>query len=139
MRPLLAKHDQRLVVEVPDEMPDVHADSQRTVQVLVNLLSNASKYGPDDAEVTVSAATQENYVRISVADQGPGIPAEHREELFRRFARFGSDDNSANYGAGLGLWVVKAVVEAHGGDVGVDDAPDRGSIFWFTLPIARER
>lgn len=139
MRPLLAKYDQRLVVQIPDDTPIISADPQRTVQVLVNLLSNASKYGPEDAQITIGASVQDGQVRITVTDQGPGIAPAHREELFRRFTHFGPDDNTAQYGAGLGLWVVKAIVEAHGGDVGVEERPDCGSTFWFTLPAAEEQ
>jgi signal transduction histidine kinase len=117
-------------------MPTVQADPRRTVQVLINLLSNASKYGPDDAEIEVSAAVEGAWVRVSVADAGPGVPAEHRQHLFLRFAHPPSANDKAQVGVGLGLSVVKAVVEAHGGQTGVEERPAGGSIFWFTLPRA---
>jgi signal transduction histidine kinase len=72
-----------------------------------------------------------------VADAGPGVPAVHRQNLFRRFVHPRPSDGKAQVGVGLGLSVVKAVVEAHGGEVGVDERPGGGSVFWFTLP--RER
>jgi signal transduction histidine kinase len=105
--------------------------------VLINLLSNASKYSPDETEITVGVAVEHSWVRISVADQGPGIPPEYRTDLFRLFMhdRGSSDDRLARGGTGLGLSVVKAVVEAQGGQVGVDDRPRGGAIFWFTLPV----
>jgi len=139
MQPLLDKYGQRLMVELPVAIPVVQTDPRRTVQVLVNLLSNASKYGPDEAEIAVGATVGEGWVRVTVADRGPGIPPEHRNVLFRRFVRPETGRDKAQYGAGLGLSVVKAVIEAHGGQVGVDDRPGGGSVFWFTLPMVSER
>jgi PAS domain S-box-containing protein len=138
MQPLLDKHGQRLVIELPAAIPVVQTDPRRTVQVLINLLSNASKYGPDDSEIRVSAGEQGHWVRVSVADSGPGVPAEHRKDLFRRFVHPSINNDKAQVGVGLGLSVVKAVVEAHGGQVGIEDHPGSGSIFWFTLPRVKE-
>jgi PAS domain S-box-containing protein len=135
MQPLLEKHDQHLVVELPASIPVVQADPRRTVQVLINLLSNASKYGPDDAEIEVLAAVQDGWVRVAVADSGSGVPPESRGDLFRRFTRRSAGNEKAEVGVGLGLSVVKAVVEAHGGEVGIEDRPQGGSVFWFTLPV----
>jgi PAS domain S-box-containing protein len=139
MQPLLDKRDQRLVVELPTHIPVIQADPRRTAQVLVNLLSNASKYGPDDAEIEVGVTTRGKWIRVTVADSGPGVPPEYRADLFRRFVQPGLGNDKAQVGAGLGLSVVKAVVEAHGGQVGVDDHDGGGSVFWFTLPAASGR
>lgn len=136
MQPLLDRQGQQLMVELPAILPLVAADPRRTVQVLVNLLSNASKYSPDHAEIAISACVQDGWVQVAVADQGPGIPPEHRRDLFRRFALPGPENGSGQPGFGLGLSVVKAIVEGHAGQVGVDDRPGGGSIFWFTLPLA---
>jgi signal transduction histidine kinase len=138
MQPLLDKHGQRLVVELPAALPVVRADPRRTGQVLVNLLSNASRYGPDEAEITLGATVAEGWVRVTVADQGPGIQPEYRNDLFRRFVYPTADNDKTKYGAGLGLSVVKAVVEAHGGQVGIEDRPGGGSVFWITLPVEQE-
>jgi len=138
MQPLLDKHNQRLMVELPTVVPVVRTDWRRTVQVLVNLLSNASKYGPDDSEITIGTILDEGWVRVSVADRGPGIAPEFRKDLFRRFVYPDTSGDKTQYGAGLGLSVVKAVVEAQGGQVGVEDRPSGGSIFWFTLPAEDE-
>jgi PAS domain S-box-containing protein len=138
MQPLLDKRSQRLVVELPAAIPLVRADSRRTVQVLVNLLSNASKYGPDDVEIEVGAAVRGDWVRVTVADTGPGVPPEVRDHLFQRFVYPDTGNDRAQVGAGLGLSVVKAVVEAHGGEVGIDDRQGGGSVSWFTIPIVRE-
>ena len=139
MQPLLEKHGQRLVLDLPVDIPTVQADSRRTVQVLVNLLSNAIKYGPDDAEITINAVVSKEFVQVAVSDQGAGVAPQHRDDLFRRFVHLGSDDDESQYGVGLGLSVVKAIVEAQGGQVGVDDQPNQGITFWFTLPVAGEK
>ncbi|MEW5958354.1 MAG: ATP-binding protein [Chloroflexota bacterium] len=138
MEPLAEKHNQRLVLDIPATLPTVRADPRRTIQVLVNLLSNAIKYGPDGAEIEVQASVQERVVQLTIADRGPGIAPEHRQDLFHRFVYPVSEGSKAQYGVGLGLWVVKAVVEAQGGHVGVKDRPGGGSIFWFTLPVEGE-
>jgi two-component system phosphate regulon sensor histidine kinase PhoR len=139
MQPLLDKRGQRLAVELPAAIPVVQADPRRTVQVLVNLLSNASRYGPTCAEIVVGVGTNDQWARVIVADQGPGIPPEYRKILFRRFVPPSPGADKAQYGTGLGLSVVKAIVEAHGGQVGVDDRRSGGSVFWFTLPMAEEQ
>jgi PAS domain S-box-containing protein len=139
IQPLLDKHNQRLVVELPAALPTVLADPRRVGQVLINLLSNASKYGPDKGEITIAVGLEGSRAKISVADQGPGVPPEYRGDLFRRFARPAGGNDHARYGIGLGLSVVKAVVEAHNGSVGIEDRPGGGSIFWFTLPLEGAR
>ena len=136
VQPLVDKRGQHLVIELPAAMPIAQADPRRVAQVLVNLLSNAAKHSPDNAEIGVLVAVDGDQVRVAVTDQGPGIPAEERNLLFRRFAHPSAGDDPAKAGAGLGLSVVKAVVEAHGGQVGVEDRPGGGVAFWFTLPEA---
>jgi signal transduction histidine kinase len=138
MQPLLAKYEQHLTIELPVDIPIVRADPRRIVQVLTNLLSNASRYGPPNEEITVQATSDAQYARVAVIDRGRGIQPEHRSNLFQRFVFPHADDAVSQAGAGLGLSVVKAIVTAHGGQVGVDDWPGGGSIFWFTLPIAKE-
>jgi signal transduction histidine kinase len=138
MEPLLHKYDQHLVVEVPIAIPLVYADPRRNVQVLVNLLSNANKYSPANEEITVIAEQIDGWVRVMVSDRGPGIPQEYREGLFTRFMRPGYMSDDAQAGAGLGLSVVKAIIEAQGGKVGVDDNPDGGARFWFTIKLVDE-
>ena len=139
MQPLLNKYGQRLTVELPASIPIVQADPRRTVQVLVNLLSNASKYGPTDAEITIGVVTVHDWVRVTVSDQGPGIPVAQRVDLFQRFATSEAAGSDRQAGFGLGLSVVKAIVEGHNGQVGVDDRPGGGSVFWFTLPAVDDQ
>ena len=135
--PLLARRGQKIVLE-HDFTPFVYADSTRLIQVLVNLLSNASKYGPMEQTIRLTIHKDlENMVRISVADEGPGIPVAERKRLFQRFSRLESPDGP-QYGIGLGLSVVKIIIDQHGGEVAVEDAPGGGSIFWFSVPITEE-
>jgi PAS domain S-box-containing protein len=138
MQPLLTKYEQNLIVELPMHIPVIRADPRRTVQVLVNLLANASKYGPPEAEIQLKVSVSDTEACLSVADRGPGISADARADLFRRFVYPEEGSNTSHAGAGLGLSVVKAIVEAHGGQVGVNDRPGGGSVFWFTLPLAQE-
>lgn len=144
MQPLLDRHGQRLAVELPAAIPVVLADARRVVQVLVNLLSNASnaQRGLVDSEIVVSAVVEGDTVRVAVADQGPGIPPAQRKELLRgpRFTALPASDPEAGAsgGFGLGLSVVKAIVEGHGGRLGIDERLGGGAVVWFTLPLARE-
>lgn len=134
MQPLLDKYGQRMVVELPVDFPKVWADPRRIVQVLVNLVGNANKYGPADSEIELKVTKDVAEIRVAVADRGPGISPRARAELFRRFVYPPGETDASQAGAGLGLSVVKAIVEAHGGRVGVDDRQGGGSVFWFTLP-----
>lgn len=138
MQPLLEKYGQKLVLELPDSLPLAMVDPRRTGQVLINLLSNANKYGPADDEITLSVDTVVDLILVKVIDHGPGIPPGHRNDLFRRFATPDGTGANVKAGAGLGLSVIKEVVEAQGGQAGVDGRPGGGSIFWFTVPVASE-
>jgi PAS domain S-box-containing protein len=138
MEPLFEKYGQRLRVELPDENINVWVDSRRTIQILVNLLSNANKYGPADSEICIRAVIENGYVKVTVLDSGPGIPAEKRDHLFRRSINQSSSLMPSKAGAGLGLSVVKAIVEAQGGQTGVEEGINGGSGFWFTMKTAGE-
>jgi signal transduction histidine kinase len=102
-------------------------------QVLVNLLMNASKYGGDERTIEVGAEPVGEWVRVWVKDQGPGIPVDEQERIFGRYARGVAAQQSGNGGLGLGLHIVKTLVELHDGQVGVTSAPNAGATFWFTL------
>ncbi|MGB8214001.1 MAG: ATP-binding protein [Anaerolineales bacterium] len=135
MQPLLERRNQRLVLDIPQDIPRADVDPMRLTQVLVNLISNASKYGPMDKPIGLRLALEDaNTLKVSVSDQGSGIPLEERENIFRRFIRLDEKDK-AQFGVGLGLSVVKTIVESHGGRVGLDARPGGGSVFWFTLPL----
>jgi NtrC-family two-component system sensor histidine kinase KinB len=129
-----------LEVEAPDALPEVLADKIRINYVFGNLLSNALKYTPAGGQITVSARTEENGVRFSVADTGRGIPSQFLPRIFDQFFRV--PDQGSEAGAGLGLAIVKEIVEAHGGKVSVDSVEGKGSTFSFTLrwadPMSKE-
>jgi PAS domain S-box-containing protein len=136
MQPLLDRRKQKLYLDIKGQIPKVRVDPTRLTQVLVNLLSNASKYSPLSAPIHLTLERWPNDVlRVSVSDRGPGIPPEDREDVFRRFVRLENHDE-AQYGVGLGLSVMKAIIEEHGGHVGIEGRPNGGSIFWFELPYS---
>jgi signal transduction histidine kinase len=101
----------------------------------VNLLSNANKWGPAGSDIILDVTATTKEVRIAVADQGPGVKPEHKPNLFHRFDHRHSEDGRSEFGAGLGLSVVKAIVESQNGQVGVEDRPGGGAVFWFTIPV----
>ena len=107
-------------------------------RVLVNLVDNALKYGQESHEVIIeaSAIPDEELVLISVKDQGEGIPVQYRQTIFEKFGRIQQDDDSK--GLGLGLAFCRLAVEAHGGHIWTEDAPEGGAQFNFTLPIYKE-
>lgn len=134
MSPLLKRREQGLQIEMDWSLPPVRVDPTRITQVLVNLLSNASKYSPIGTGVRMRVTPMEDgRVRLAVLDRGAGLAPRDRELVFRRFVRL-DDRAGGQHGVGLGLSVVKAIVEAHGGTVGVDENPGGGSLFWFALP-----
>ena len=137
IRPLAEKY--RLNLEVPSAFEAsclVMADHRRTVQVLVNLLSNAIKHSPEEGRIQVKYFIEGDVLQVEVIDEGGGIPKDQRSNLFKRFAHLDSSGERARQGAGLGLSVVKAIVEAQNGDVGITNGMEDGTSIWFTLPLA---
>ena len=126
----------RVSLAMPDDLPLVLADPDQLERIVVNLLTNAAKYSPDDSPVVVSAATGEGEVIVSVRDNGQGIAPEARPHLFDRYFR-AERARSAGEGLGLGLYIVRGLVEAQGGRVWVESELGKGSTFSFTLPVAR--
>jgi PAS domain S-box-containing protein len=121
-------------LDFPPEFPPVWGDPERLQEVLSNLVSNAIKYSPEGGTIWVGGRIDQTGVTVYVADQGIGIPAEEQARIFDRFHRVESGLHRRTEGTGLGLYLVKAIIEAHGGRVWVESAPGRGSIFMFTLP-----
>jgi hypothetical protein len=121
--------------EFPDDFPDVFADPDKIQQVLTNLVENAVKYSAG-GRVLVAGSFDDSKVRVAVTDEGEGIPSENRNQVFRKF--FGRIGGSPT-GTGLGLYISKGLVEAHGGRIWVDEAPGGGALFAFTLPIPAPR
>lgn len=124
----------RFVVEFPRDFPAVPGDASRLRQVIDNLVSNAVKYSPRGGEVRISGTYTPGEVRIAVQDQGVGIPQEEWERIFDRFYRVDDALTRKTQGTGLGLYLARAVVEAHGGKIGVHSVPGQGSTFYFTIP-----
>jgi len=125
-------HGHTIRIEVPDDLPPIDADLVLISRVLTNLLENALRYSPKSTPISVHATlTAQDNIEVSVTDHGPGISPQRRNEIFELFAR-----RSDDAGAGLGLTIAKAFIEAHGQRIWVDDAPGGGARFHFTLPIA---
>jgi signal transduction histidine kinase/ActR/RegA family two-component response regulator len=134
-RPMADARSIRLVVDLGGCDLFVRTDRQRCSQVLLNVLSNAVKYNFDGGEVRLGwLLAEEGTVRLTVSDTGPGIEPARQSRLFQPFDRLGAEA-SAVEGTGLGLAVAKQLIQAMGGDIGVQSAPGRGSTFWIDLPV----
>ena len=112
----------------------VMGDSDRLVQVLINLLSNAIKFSPPGGLVEVRLSRRDHLVRVSVCDQGPGIPLSFRSRVFERFAQADASDSRPNAGSGLGLSICRLIIDAHGGSIAYDTRIGQGTTFYFELP-----
>ena len=119
---------------VPENLPPVRVDLERIAEVLVQLLENAAKYSPAGTPITISAEQTGKNVTISVADRGPGIDDLEQSLIFEKFYR-GRDQRYRVQGTGMGLAIAKAIVEAHGGGLGVTSQAGSGSVFYFTVPV----
>ena len=133
-QPLATARGLKLVVEWQDsECATMLADRERIGQVISNLVGNALKFTAKGGTVEVKAACEGPWVRFQVRDSGVGIPAEHLPFLFDRFWQAHQHKRA---GAGLGLFIAKGIVEAHGGTIAVDSTPGSGTTFTFTVPAA---
>jgi signal transduction histidine kinase len=135
MQPLIQQRAQTLEVAIPDDPPPVSGDGRRLVQVLVNLLSNASKFGPRGDTIVLETVSEGDVVRVRVSDHGPGVSPRRRPRLFDRFLRPG-EETVAEQGVGLGLAIVRAIIERHGGEVRVEPAPTGTTTFSVTVRVA---
>ncbi len=134
IRPIVQKHGLQIIPPNNQLSFKVIADHRRTNQVLINLLSNAIKHSPSDGKISLRTFIVEKTVMVEVQDEGKGIPPGEESLLFSRFYTPKETDETSQLG--LGLSVVKAIVEAQGGKVGCRNSPEGGAIFWFTLSLA---
>lgn len=127
---------QGIKLKVVDSDLELEADGDRLVQVLINLVSNAVKFSPKGSAVTMSASSPDKgeTIEFKVIDHGRGIPESYRETIFDRFQQVEANDAKKKGGSGLGLAICKAIVERHGGTIGVDSQEGSGSTFWFRIP-----
>jgi signal transduction histidine kinase len=127
--------DQHLLrVDIPRDFPLVQGDPQRLEQVMDNLVSNAIKYSPHGGVIDIRGKSNAAEVVITVSDEGVGIPLDEQERIFDRFYRVESPETRAVSGTGLGLYITRAIVEAHGGRCWVSSIPGRGATFFVALP-----
>ena len=136
VRPLLTQRRQGLRVDLPSDLPIIDGDGQRLIQVFVNLLSNASKFAPEGSDIRVGATSTDGSVSLWVEDEGPGVSDVDRTALFARFSR-ARDAEPAPPGLGLGLWIVKSIIERHGGDIRVERVAGQRTRFTVELPLKR--
>ncbi|PAU94897.1 PAS domain-containing sensor histidine kinase [Aliifodinibius salipaludis] len=123
-------------IECEEELPAVKTDLQKSVWVLVNLISNAVRYTPDHGKILLKAEEQPRVVRFSVTDNGKGIPEEYIDKIFQKYFQVYGDKNGSG-GSGLGLSIAKEFINAQGGEIGVESELGKGSTFYFTLPKNR--
>jgi len=135
VRDRAARHDQNLVLDLAPDLGEYVGDERKFKQILLNLLSNAVKFTPDGGRIGVWAARTDDAVEISVSDTGIGIAPEDQEAVFEEFRQVGTDYVRKREGTGLGLALTRKFVELHGGKVGVESEPGKGSTFTLTLPV----
>lgn len=133
-KPLLAKTAVEL--DLPTDLPPVRIDLLRISEVVTQLLENAVKYSPPGSPIHITGEQRGNMMMISVADRGPGIDDFEQTMIFDKFYR-GRNQRLQVQGTGMGLAIAKAIVEAHGGEIGVTSQLGRGSVFYFTVPVAQ--
>jgi signal transduction histidine kinase len=128
--------ENRLRVETDDGPRHVACDRVLIRRVVINLVNNAMRHSPSGGAVRVAVEGDGDVARISVSDDGPGLPPEHRKRVFDKFWQAANRKGGSSGGTGLGLTFCKMAVERHGGEIGVDSEPGAGSTFWFRLPVA---
>lgn len=132
---LFTQRRQSLRLDIAHDLPGVLGDGPRLAQVVTNLLANANKFGPEGSEIRISASASDGTVTLCVEDEGPGVPDAEGRSIFERFYR-SSDQEPEPRGMGLGLWIVKSIVERHRGTVRAERTEDGRTRFTVTLPAA---
>jgi signal transduction histidine kinase len=134
VRPQAPNHT--LALDLQPDLPQVQADRDRMTQVASNLLSNAVKYSPTGGRITMSTRLEGDVLRLDVRDEGLGIPEDALETIFERYSRVDSHATRDIQGTGLGLPIVRQIVQLHGGKVWAESVLGRGSVFHVVLPLA---
>ncbi|MCB0027002.1 MAG: hypothetical protein KDE28_03780, partial [Anaerolineales bacterium] len=127
-------HDFSMVYNRPDSSPMVLADQERLTQAVDNLINNAIKFSPEGGTIVVGLQELDFEVQVEVSDQGIGVEKDKQERIFDRFFQADGSPTRSYGGIGIGLAIVKRIVEAHGGRIWVESEPNEGSSFFFTLP-----
>jgi signal transduction histidine kinase len=135
LSPLVAEKGVRLDVQCAEELPVLYADTKQIHGALQHLLTNAIRYSEEGDSVTVRACRREGSMAIEVEDEGKGIALEDQANIFEPFFKVGDARTTSEGGIGLGLTIVKLIVEMHGGTIEVDSAPGRGSLFRVLFPL----
>jgi signal transduction histidine kinase len=131
---LVNENNATLTHEIAPDLPTIHADPAFLRRVFENLITNALHHNPPGLHITLQAILQENWIHCTVQDNGVGMSQSESESLFERYAQGSRNRRSA--GLGLGLYLCRQIITAHGGQIGVTSTPGAGATFWFTLPIA---
>ena len=132
--PSITQHNQKMITELAQDLPIARLDQSRLDQVIINLLSNASKYSPEGSRILLTAVKRENELIVAIQDEGIGISPEEQAVLFQPYQRVGQSQEYIQ-GLGLGLTIAKYIVEAHGGKIWVTSELGKGSTFSFSIPI----
>lgn len=138
IKPIADNKEQSIQLILPEDLPYLHVDIDMIRRVLVNLLENASKYSPPGSFIQIGALTENEWVRVWVQDNGPGIPASEHERIFSKFTRLSSRDSTVK-GLGLGLAYCRLAIEAHRGRIWVESEPGEGARFIFQLPLTESK
>jgi PAS domain S-box-containing protein len=136
VRPMIDKKQLRIECQIPLDLPQIVCDQERMIQVLINLLSNAVKFS-EQGVIRCGCQDDEDYIIVSIQDEGVGIESEDQSKIFDKFRQIGDTLTNKPKGWGLGLSICKQIIEHHGGAIGVESTPGRGSTFYFTLPKGR--
>ena len=132
--PLFQSGSLRLVIDVPPQIAIVHADEDKLIQVVINLLSNAAKF-TNRGTVKINAVRDDHEIIVSVSDDGPGIDPVDQARVFEKFIQVGDTLTGKPQGTGLGLAISKEIIDRHGGRIWVESEPGRGSVFSFAIPV----
>jgi len=134
VKPAITSRKQTLSTDILDDLPSVWVDEDMIRRVLINLVENATKFAPMQGSIQIGVNKEKNWVRVTVQDDGPGIPASEREHIFEKYTRL--KESSKTRGLGIGLAFCRLAVTGHGGEIGIDNNTKRGTKFYFTLPAA---